>query len=143
ISDTLELLDRYRGRPAEQVGDHEVGAKALGDVQRLGAHLDAGRRDGEGLELETLLRGEVLDHLDGFTAGGIVVEDVRDLLALEVSAELFLHEVHGRRPLRPVGGGDGEDERITCAVGPLYSWSISMALIGCPSTPPLELTRAM
>src|SRR5262249_24804049 len=95
----LELLDGHRGRSSEQVADHEVGAVALGDVEDLGAHLHAGRRDGEHLELEALLGGEVLEHLDRLAPGRIVVEDVRDLLALEVAAELLLDEVHpGRGP---------------------------------------------
>ena len=47
IADALELLDRHGGGAAEQMGDHEVRAVALGDVEHLGAHLHAraaGRR---------------------------------------------------------------------------------------------------
>ena len=52
IAHALELLDRHRGGAAEEVGDHEVGPVALRDVEHLGAHLDAGRRNRELLELE-------------------------------------------------------------------------------------------
>src|SRR5262245_49717437 len=117
IADPLELLDRYAGGPTEQVSDDEVGAEALGDVEHLGAHLDTGRRDREGLELEALLGSQVLDHLDRLAAGRVVIEEVRDLLALEAATELLLGEVDGRRALRPVGGGDGEDVRVARAVG--------------------------
>ena len=99
------------------MSDHEVGAEALGDVEHLSAHLDAGRRHREGLELKALARREVLEHLDRLPAGRVVVEDERDLLALEAAPELLLHEVHRRGALRPVGGRDREDVRIPDTVG--------------------------
>ena len=117
IAHALELLDRHRGGAAEQVPDHEVRAVALGDVEHLGAHLHTRRRDGERLELKPFFRREVLEHFDGLAPGGVVVEDVRDLLALEAPAELLLHEVHRRRALRPVGGGNREDIRVPLTVG--------------------------
>src|SRR5439155_7853127 len=92
IAYPLELLDRHLGRSAEQMSDHEVGAEALGDVEHLSAHLDAGRRHREGLELKALARREVLEHLDRLPAGRVVVEDERDLLALEAAPELLLDE---------------------------------------------------
>src|SRR5262249_61952732 len=113
----LELLDRHGGGAAEKMRDHEVGTVALGDVEDLGAHLHAGRRHGKGLELESLAAGEILEDLDWLAPGRVVVEDVRDLLALEAAPELFLDEVHGRGALRPVGGGNGEDVGIADAVG--------------------------
>src|SRR5262249_8957685 len=75
---------------------------------------EAGRRT---LSAEPFLLGEVLEDLDGLTPRGIVVEDVGDLLALELSAKLLLHEVHGRRGLRPVGGRDGEEWGMAGPVG--------------------------
>ena len=99
------------------MGDHEVRAEALGDVQDLGAHLHARRRHGEHLELEALALRQILEHLDGLPARRVVVEEVRDLLALQAAAELLLGEVDGRGALRPVRGRDGEDVRIADAVG--------------------------
>src|SRR4030095_11889346 len=58
-----------------------------------------------------------LDHLDRLAPGRVVIEDVCDLLPLEVAAELLLDEVHRRRALRPVGGGDGEDVGVPNPVG--------------------------
>src|SRR5215831_17579708 len=83
----------------------------------LGAHLHARRGNGERLELEALAAREILENLDRLAAGWVVEEDVRDLLALQAAAELLLHEVHRRRALRPVRGGDGEDVGIADAVG--------------------------
>src|SRR5206468_12099030 len=100
------------GSAAEEVPDHEVRAEALCDIEDLGAHLDARGRHGEDLELEALPGREVLEDLDRLPAGRVVVEDVRDLLALEAAAKLRLHEGHRGRALRPVGGGCGEDVRV-------------------------------
>ena len=97
--------------------DHEVGAEPLRDIEHLRAHLHRRRRNGEGLELEAFLRREILDHLDRLAAGRIVVEEVRDLLALEVAAELLLREIDAGRSLRPVRRGDREDVGILYAVG--------------------------
>ncbi len=52
IAHPLELLDRHRGGAPEQMRDHEVRAKPLGDVEHLGAHLHAGGRDGELSQME-------------------------------------------------------------------------------------------
>ena len=117
IAHALELLDGHGGGAAEEVPDHEVRAEALSDVEHLGAHLHARGRHGEDLELEAFQGREILQDLDRLPPGGIVVEDERDLLALEVPSELLLHEVHRGRCLRPVRGGDGEDVGIADAVG--------------------------
>ena len=97
--------------------DHEVRAEALSDVEHLGAHLHARGRHGEDLELEAFQGREILQDFDRLAAGRVVIEQVGDLLALEVAAELFLGELDGRRALRPVGGGDGEDVGIPRPVG--------------------------
>ena len=60
---------------------------------------------------------EVLEQLDRLAARRVVIEEVRDLLTLEVSAQLLLGEVHRGRRLRPVRRGDREDIRIALSVG--------------------------
>ena len=61
--------------------------------------------------------GQILEDGQRFLAGRIVVEQVGDLLALEVAAELFLGEGDRRRRLRPVARGNREQIGIALAVG--------------------------
>src|SRR5205807_2581501 len=74
--------------------------------------LDAGRRYGEGAQLERLALLQLLDDRQRFLTRRVVVEDVGDLLAFEVPAQFVLDELDGRGALRPVGGGDREQVRI-------------------------------
>ena len=97
--------------------DHEVGPVALGDVEHLGAHLDAGRRHRKGPQLELLDLLQILEDRQRLAAGRIVVEDISDLLAREISAQLLLDELDRGGALRPVRGGDREDVRVACSVG--------------------------
>src|SRR6185503_18298462 len=113
----LELLDGDRRRPAEQMRDHEVGLVAPGDVEHLRAHFHAGRGDGKGLELEALGFGEVLENGDRVLAGGVVEEQIGDLLALQASAQILLDERDRGSGLRPVAGRQWEDVGIALAVG--------------------------
>ena len=117
VAGALQPLDRHRGRAAEQMRDDEIGMVALGDVEDLRAHLDPRRRHREGAQLEAfgLLQG--LDDRQRLLAGGVVVIDIGDLLALEVAAQLILGELDRRRALRPIGRGDREQIGIAGAVG--------------------------
>src|SRR6266849_4469208 len=113
----LERLDRQPRRAAEQMRYHEVGAKALCDVEHLRAHLDPGRRNGKGSQLEPFEFLQILDDRYRLAAGRVVVEDVSDLLALEVAAQFVLDELDGAGALRPVSRRNREEIGKALAVG--------------------------
>ena len=69
------------------------------------------------LQLEAFALGQVLEDDERLLAGRVVIEQVGDLLALEVAAQLLLGEGDGGRALRPVAGGDREDVGVALAVG--------------------------
>ena len=117
IAGPLELLDRDRRRTPEQMRDHEIGPVALRDIEDLGAHLHARRRHREGAQLEAFLAGQLLEHRQRLLAARVVVEQISDLLALEISAQLVLDELDRGRALRIVGGGDGKQEGVAGSVG--------------------------
>ncbi len=97
--------------------DDEIRPVPLGNVEHLRADLDSGRWHGEGAELEPLALLQFLNDRHRLVAGGIVVEDVGDLLALEVPAQLVLDELYGCGALRPVGRRHREQVRIARPVG--------------------------
>src|SRR5713101_8769239 len=96
---------------------HEVGAIALRNVEHLRAHLDPGRRNGKGSELEPLDLLQILDDRDRLPTGRVVEKDVSDLLALEVATQFVLDELDGPGALRPVSRGHREQIRVALAVG--------------------------
>src|SRR6185437_13299803 len=75
------------------------------------------RRHREGAQLEALRLREFLEDRQRLLARRVVVEDVGDLLALEVTAELLLDELDRGAGLRPVAGCDREGVWIALAVG--------------------------
>src|SRR6266702_1689595 len=113
----LECLDRQPRRAAEQMRYHEVGANALRDVEHLRAHLDPGRRDRKGPELEPFDFLQILDDRDRLAAGRVVDKDVGDLLALEVAAQFVLDELDGPGALRPISRRHWEEIGKALAVG--------------------------
>src|SRR6516165_6007653 len=98
------------------MGDNEIGVVALCDIEHLGPHLDARRRDGERPQLESLDLLQILDDRQRLAARGVVVENVRDFLALEIAAEFVLYKLDRGRALRPISSGNWEQIRITFAV---------------------------
>src|SRR5215472_6253809 len=98
------------------MGDNEIGVVALCDIEHLGAHLDARRRDGERPQLESLDLLQILDDRQRLTARWVVVENVRDFFALEIAAQFVLYELDSGRALRPIGCGNWEQIGITFAV---------------------------
>src|SRR6266852_399565 len=113
----LERLDRQPRRAAEQMRYHEVGAKALCDVEHLRAHLAPGRRNRKGSELEPFDFLQILDNRYRLAAGRVVVEDVGYLLAFEVAAQFVLDELDGPGALRPVSRRNREEIGKALAVG--------------------------
>ena len=111
IALALELLHGDRRRAAEQVRHDVVGLEAAGNVEHLRPHLHAGCRHGEGFELEPLRLREVLEDRQRLLARRVVVEEVGELLVLEAAAQLLLGEIDRGRPLRPVAGGEREEDR--------------------------------
>jgi hypothetical protein len=99
------------------VRDDEVRPEAARDVEHLCGHLDARRRHRERAHLEPLHLGEVGKNLQRLLACGIVVVEIRDLLAFQVSAEPLLGELDRGRGLRPVARGEREEVGVTFAVG--------------------------
>src|SRR6516165_1890295 len=116
VAVALEFLDRDGRRPAEQVGDHEVRVETLRDVEHLCAHLDPRRRHGKCPELEFLLLLQILDDRQRLAASRVVVEDVGDLLAFEVAAQLVLDELDRPGALRPIGRSDRKEVRKSLTV---------------------------
>src|SRR6185437_559041 len=116
IAIALESLDRDRRRAAEHMGDDEIGAEPLRDVERLRADVQARRRHREYLQLIALAGGKVLEHWQRLPACGIVVHQIGDLLALEAAAELVLRVLHGAGGLRPIAGGEREHVWIALSI---------------------------
>src|SRR5215813_9357238 len=88
--------------------DDKVRPVALGYIEYLRSDLDPRGRHGESPQLEPLSLLQFLDDWQRFTAGGVVVEDVGDLLALQVAGQLVLDKLDGAGALRPIGRGDRE-----------------------------------
>jgi len=99
------------------VRDHEVGPKALDDVEHLRAHLHARRRHCESLELELLDLLEILEDQQRLMARRVVVEQIGDLLALQAPPKLVLDELDRRCALGPIRRGDREDIGIARPIG--------------------------
>ena len=78
--------------------EHEVGPVALRDIQHLRAHFHAGRRHGEGAQLEALVLLQLLEDRHRLGAGRIVVVEIGDLLALQAAAQLVLDELTAAAP---------------------------------------------
>src|SRR6516162_3173746 len=97
------------------MSDDEVRSEAAGDVQDLRTHFQAWCRHDEGPQLEALRFGEIFEDWQRLPARGIVVVEVGDLLAVQVS-EFILDEGNGGTRLRPVACCDREGVRIALAV---------------------------
>src|SRR5437660_514048 len=98
------------------MGDDEVRAVALGDVEHLRAHLDAGGRHGKRTQLKFLELLQILDDRDRFATRRVVIKDVGYLLTLELAAELILDELDRSGTLRPISGSDREEISEALAV---------------------------
>ena len=96
--------------------DHEVGPIALRDVEYLRPHFHTRRRYGEGPQLEPFLLLQVFDHRQRLLAGGIVIVDIGDFLALEAAAQFVFDELDGGSALREIARGDREQVGIFLAV---------------------------
>src|ERR1700736_2819151 len=99
------------------MGNHEVGPVALGDVEQLRAHLDPGRRYGEGSQLEFLKLLQIFDDRDRLAARRVVIKKVGYLLAFETTAQPVLDELDRTGTLRPIGRRDWEEVGKALAVG--------------------------
>src|SRR5207253_3929692 len=94
----------------------EIRPVALGDVERLRAHLDARRRHRERPQLIALGLLQILEDRDRLAAGRVVVEYIGELLALEAAAQFLLDELDRCGALRPVGRRHRKQVGIASAI---------------------------